>query len=643
MKRRILLQLIILMIFFGGLMGTAFSQARHFFKIDPSGFPTVKAQFYAKNQVGYNMSIDQSTFRLRENGNDLTPLITIDSSKKADTPAVSVLILFDCSRTMNDLGPDGIQKLQWEKKAVTKFIDSLKFTPGTSVAIIKFWDGNSTCNPPGFHTDRQKLYDDLTSIIIETGATNFKKAFNGPGLDVLQYFKENTPEDVPRYLIFCSDGPQNPLYLYPQDVDPIIQKAHDNKIIIHSLSMIDLEDDCIRDISKLSGGLQFSETTQKPYIARFQAIAGYIQNLNYYQLVWPAPWGCDEASRSRNISIDWYSSQNLLVKTDNYSYTAPPLSIATIKLSDDKIIFGSKTTADTIKTFTITSNGPDFTFNGIQFNPPNVFKVYDWGGPLPPYTFPNKLTKTMKLTYSPKRPTNSQEVTMTLLQDGFPCSIPSIKLVSFCGGGESVPTQDFGDLELKKNLEQTVSCGFRNTSAIPLDVTVNLKGKDAAEFSITQGGGTQNITVDGCLDVKVKFTPKTTGKKNAIIEYVATPDQCGGTFQTAITGNATEPPPNGVFEDEQTGHSSSNSLGLTIEPNPANDIVNINFNIPHPGRASLELYNAVGELIQKIADKTYDRGSYESTFTTNDLPQGIYLLRLQCGNFTETKRIAIAR
>ncbi len=60
-------------------------------------------------------------------------------------------------------------------------------------------------------------------------------------------------------------------------------------------------------------------------------------------------------------------------------------------------------------------------------------------------------------------------------------------------------------------------------------------------------------------------------------------------------------------------------------------------------RVTLKIYNALGEEIATPVNKSVAPGNYEVAFDGNGLPSGVYYYRLQCGNFSETKKMIILK
>ena len=78
-------------------------------------------------------------------------------------------------------------------------------------------------------------------------------------------------------------------------------------------------------------------------------------------------------------------------------------------------------------------------------------------------------------------------------------------------------------------------------------------------------------------------------------------------------------------------------------PNPFNPSTIISYNIPKDGFISLKVYNILGEEVAKLYEGFQKAGSFHINFNASKLASGIYLYKLQSGNFTETKKMLLLK
>jgi len=100
-----------------------------------------------------------------------------------------------------------------------------------------------------------------------------------------------------------------------------------------------------------------------------------------------------------------------------------------------------------------------------------------------------------------------------------------------------------------------------------------------------------------------------------------------------------------VINEDNVGVPLNSAISLANVrnvPNPFNARTTIEFAVARTGDAKVRVYNMVGEEIwsQKMLAKA---GQNKVIFEGNDLPAGVYLYKVDCGNETYTGRMALQR
>ncbi len=83
-------------------------------------------------------------------------------------------------------------------------------------------------------------------------------------------------------------------------------------------------------------------------------------------------------------------------------------------------------------------------------------------------------------------------------------------------------------------------------------------------------------------------------------------------------------------------------------PNPFNPSTTIKYSIPSVethGNASVQLvvYDILGKKVATLVNKEQQPGNYEVSFNAHDLPSGMYLYRINAGNFSDTKKMLLIK
>ncbi len=76
-------------------------------------------------------------------------------------------------------------------------------------------------------------------------------------------------------------------------------------------------------------------------------------------------------------------------------------------------------------------------------------------------------------------------------------------------------------------------------------------------------------------------------------------------------------------------------------PNPFNPTTTIEFSIPNSGFVTLKIYNVLGEEITTLVSEKLSFGSYAYNWDARNLASGIYLYRLQAGDYIETRKMVL--
>ena len=89
------------------------------------------------------------------------------------------------------------------------------------------------------------------------------------------------------------------------------------------------------------------------------------------------------------------------------------------------------------------------------------------------------------------------------------------------------------------------------------------------------------------------------------------------------------------------------SLGQNT-PNPFNPSTVIGYQLPEAGLVRLAIYNLLGQEVRVLVNERMDAGSFTATWDGTDalgrrVASGIYLYRIQAGNFSASKRMLLLK
>jgi uncharacterized delta-60 repeat protein len=78
-------------------------------------------------------------------------------------------------------------------------------------------------------------------------------------------------------------------------------------------------------------------------------------------------------------------------------------------------------------------------------------------------------------------------------------------------------------------------------------------------------------------------------------------------------------------------------------PNPFNPTTTITFNLPEASKVTLKIFNILGEEVTTLLSASLLSGSYSYEFDASDLASGVYLYRLEAGNYVETRKMVVMK
>ncbi|RJP73358.1 MAG: T9SS C-terminal target domain-containing protein [Candidatus Zixiibacteriota bacterium] len=85
------------------------------------------------------------------------------------------------------------------------------------------------------------------------------------------------------------------------------------------------------------------------------------------------------------------------------------------------------------------------------------------------------------------------------------------------------------------------------------------------------------------------------------------------------------------------------SFRLSASPNPFNPATAVGYRLPAPGHVSLRVYDTAGREVKTLVDGWKEAGSHEAIFDGSGLASGVYLVRMEAGAFTATRKMVLLK
>ncbi len=78
-------------------------------------------------------------------------------------------------------------------------------------------------------------------------------------------------------------------------------------------------------------------------------------------------------------------------------------------------------------------------------------------------------------------------------------------------------------------------------------------------------------------------------------------------------------------------------------PNPFNPVTTISFNMPRGEKATITIYNMLGEKVTTLADGYFSAGSHSVIWNANGFASGIYFYRFETASYSITNKLLFAK
>jgi hypothetical protein len=78
-------------------------------------------------------------------------------------------------------------------------------------------------------------------------------------------------------------------------------------------------------------------------------------------------------------------------------------------------------------------------------------------------------------------------------------------------------------------------------------------------------------------------------------------------------------------------------------PNPFNPVTNISYSIPKSSLVKLVVYDMLGREVAVLENTQKQAGSYTINFDASNLSSGVYLYKIEAGDFTSSKKMTLVK
>jgi outer membrane protein OmpA-like peptidoglycan-associated protein len=352
----------------------AYSQGISLFNIDPSGFPTIKAKFYAYDKDGKPNNSNQSQVKLTEDGDRRT--VKINCPTGGPKP-ISVGIMVDTYGFLT-VARSGARRL-------IDFMDM----PNDELAIT-YMDHAALLHQT-FTNDKNKAISSSTTIPKAPGYAAVQQMFFSEitgGLNLIKNRKNNK-----KVLILLSD-----LHCPNLSVDTarLFREAEYYNICVFPVLLRTTDyTGLFKAIANRTGGVLFEGITREDQISNiFQLISG-MAKYGECEIEWSSSKKCNTDDWKVKLSTD-----KLNQETPFMTYKPHPKSLVKLVTDPKFLFFGPVAPGIEIKkTITLKAVGTTFTIDKVQRLGSPAYEIVDATFPL---VIPEGESKTISIKYAPK-------------------------------------------------------------------------------------------------------------------------------------------------------------------------------------------------------------------------------------------------
>jgi len=99
----------------------------------------------------------------------------------------------------------------------------------------------------------------------------------------------------------------------------------------------------------------------------------------------------------------------------------------------------------------------------------------------------------------------------------------------------------------------------------------------------------------------------------------------------------------GIVASVGTGSLSEIPMLFQNFPNPFNPSTTIRYGLPYRSHVTLTIFSILGQQVAQLVNGEQEAGYHEVKFDGSKLASGVYLYRIQAGNFVETRKLLLVR
>jgi len=181
-------------------------------------------------------------------------------------------------------------------------------------------------------------------------------------------------------------------------------------------------------------------------------------------------------------------------------------------------------------------------------------------------------------------------------------------------------------------------------------------GLDVWQVDISNDGGNNWVAVESTMESRTAWTKVmffvedfVTPTNDMQLRFIATDAGDGSVVEAAVDDvELLSFVDEGTPVEDRPGAVPIRSTLAQNAPNPFNPATEIHFELSRPGATQLRVYDLSGRLVTTLLDRQMPAGSHSARWTGRDsagrvVSSGVYLYRIESGDFVQTRRMVLLK
>ncbi len=196
---------------------------------------------------------------------------------------------------------------------------------------------------------------------------------------------------------------------------------------------------------------------------------------------------------------------------------------------------------------------------------------------------------------------------------------------------------DYGEVETDSSTTRIYT--LRNSGNVTMSGDVSLNNTQNGTFAIIRGKGDYTLEPDSIWVVEVEFRPESadTFQATLVIHHDAPNRDDPLEIQLKGTGKlSTSVDPDWQLPRQPELHQN--------HPNPFNPVTVIEYSLPQSETVTLQVYDVMGRLVETLVDQeARSAGQHSAVWDASGAASGMYLYRLNTGDFVQTRSMLLIK